>query len=200
MRAKLCDRPRPRWRRRPRRPGPWLGRRPGRRAQPRRHRGLRARPAGRDAGRNCRPRLPPTPSSSSTARISTVGLREGQFARQVDRRRRHPDRQQGRGVTSKPSGASKNYQLHVEWRIPENITGTDQARGNSGVFLASTGPGDAGYELQVLDSYNNKTYVNGQAGSIYKQGIPLANPTASPASGRPTTSSGPRPPSTTTAR
>jgi hypothetical protein len=74
----------------------------------------------------------------------------------------------------------KNYQLHIEWRIPENITGTDQARGNSGVFLASTGAGDAGYELQVLDSYNNKTYVNGQAGSIYKQGIPLANPNRKP--------------------
>jgi hypothetical protein len=76
--------------------------------------------------------------------------------------------------------AFKNYQLHIEWRIPENITGTDQARGNSGVFLASTGPGDDGYELQVLDSYNNKTYVNGQAGSIYKQGIPLANPNRKP--------------------
>src|SRR5580693_1765997 len=74
----------------------------------------------------------------------------------------------------------KNYQLHVEWRIPENITGSSQARGNSGVFLASTGPGDAGYELQVLDSYNNKTYVNGQAGSLYKQGIPLANPNRKP--------------------
>jgi 3-keto-disaccharide hydrolase len=74
----------------------------------------------------------------------------------------------------------KNYQLHVEWKIPENITGSDQARGNSGVFLASTGPGDAGYELQVLDSYNNKTYVNGQAGSIYKQAIPLANPNRKP--------------------
>jgi len=71
--------------------------------------------------------------------------------------------------------AFKNYQLHIEWRIPWNITGTGQARGNSGVFLASTGPGDDGYELQVLDSYNNKTYVNGQAGSIYKQGIPLVN-------------------------
>jgi hypothetical protein len=69
----------------------------------------------------------------------------------------------------------KNYQLHVEWRIPEGITGSDQARGNSGLFLASTGPGDDGYELQILDSYNNKTYVNGQAGAIYKQGIPLAN-------------------------
>jgi Domain of Unknown Function (DUF1080) len=74
----------------------------------------------------------------------------------------------------------KNYQLHIEWKIPENITGTDQARGNSGVFLASTGPGDDGYELQVLDSYNNKTYVNGQAGSIYKQGIPLVNPNRKP--------------------
>ena len=74
----------------------------------------------------------------------------------------------------------KDYQLHIEWRIPENITGSDQARGNSGVFLASTGPGDAGYELQVLDSFNNKTYVNGQAGSIYKQGIPLANPNRKP--------------------
>jgi Domain of Unknown Function (DUF1080) len=74
----------------------------------------------------------------------------------------------------------KNYQLHVEWKIPENITGTDQARGNSGVMLASTGPGDAGYELQVLDSYNNKTYVNGQAGSMYKQAIPLANPNRKP--------------------
>ena len=74
----------------------------------------------------------------------------------------------------------KNYQLHIEWRIPENITGTDQARGNSGVFLASTGAGDAGYELQVLDSYNNKTYVNGQAASIYKQFIPLVNASRKP--------------------
>lgn len=74
----------------------------------------------------------------------------------------------------------KNYQLHIEWKIPENITGADQARGNSGVFLASTGSGDAGYELQILDSYNNKTYVNGQAGSIYKQAIPLANPNRKP--------------------
>lgn len=74
----------------------------------------------------------------------------------------------------------KDYQLHVEWKIPENITGSDQARGNSGVFLASTGPGDAGYELQVLDNYNNKTYTNGQVGSIYKQAIPLANPARKP--------------------
>jgi hypothetical protein len=74
----------------------------------------------------------------------------------------------------------KNYQLHIEWKIPENITGAGQFRGNSGVFLASTGPGDAGYELQILDSYNNKTYVNGQAASIYKQGIPLVNANRKP--------------------
>jgi hypothetical protein len=74
----------------------------------------------------------------------------------------------------------RNYQLHIEWRIPENITGSGQARGNSGVFLASTGPGDAGYELQVLDAYNNKTYVNGQGGSIYKQSPPLVNPSRKP--------------------
>lgn len=74
----------------------------------------------------------------------------------------------------------KNYQLHLEFRIPESITGSGQARGNSGVFLASTGPGDAGYELQVLDSYKNETYVNGMVGSIYKQAIPLANAARKP--------------------
>lgn len=66
-----------------------------------------------------------------------------------------------------------NYQLHIEWRVPPDITGKDQARGNSGVYLAWTPQG--GYELQVLDSYKNDTYVNGQAGSIYKQYPPLVN-------------------------
>ncbi|MGC2161672.1 MAG: DUF1080 domain-containing protein [Silvibacterium sp.] len=80
----------------------------------------------------------------------------------------------------KTKRAFRDYQLHLEWRIPKGITGSGQARGNSGVFLASTGPGDDGYELQVLDSYNNKTYVNGQAGSIYKQSAPLVNPNRRP--------------------
>jgi hypothetical protein len=74
----------------------------------------------------------------------------------------------------------KDYQRHIEWRIPEDITGTGQARGNSGLFLASTGSGDGGYELQILDSYNNKTYVNGQAASIYKQSPPLVNASRKP--------------------
>lgn len=69
----------------------------------------------------------------------------------------------------------QDYQLHIEWRIPKSITGSGQARGNSGLFLASIGKGDAGYELQILDNYNNPTYVNGQAGSIYKQFAPLVN-------------------------
>jgi hypothetical protein len=79
----------------------------------------------------------------------------------------------------KPSGdiqtkrSFKNYQLHIEWQIPTNVTGKSQERGNSGVYLAIT-PG-GGYELQVLDSYDNPTYVNGQAGSIYKQHPPLVN-------------------------
>jgi hypothetical protein len=69
----------------------------------------------------------------------------------------------------------KNYQLHLEWQIPKGITGEGQLRGNSGLFVASTGPGDDGYEIQILDSWENKTYVNGQAASIYKQSPPLVN-------------------------
>ncbi len=73
-----------------------------------------------------------------------------------------------------------SYQLHLEWRIPASISGTGQARGNSGVFLASTGKGDLGYELQIVDAYQNPTYVNGMAGSLYKQAVPLANPARRP--------------------
>jgi hypothetical protein len=74
----------------------------------------------------------------------------------------------------------RDYQLHIEWKIPADITGSGQLRGNSGVFLASTGPGDDGYELQVLDGYHNPTYVNGMVGSIYKQSIPLVNASRKP--------------------
>ena len=73
-----------------------------------------------------------------------------------------------------------SFELHLEWRVPPDISGSGQSRGNSGLFLASTGPGDAGYELQILDSYGNATYVNGMAGSVYKQSIPLANPSRPP--------------------
>ncbi len=68
-----------------------------------------------------------------------------------------------------------DYQLHLEYLEPADIEGQGQFRGNSGLFLASTGGGDDGYEIQILDNYNNKTYVNGQAASIYKQSPPLVN-------------------------
>jgi hypothetical protein len=65
-------------------------------------------------------------------------------------------------------------QLHIEWRTPAVVKGEGQGRGNSGIFLMGK------YELQVLDSYNNKTYSNGQAGSIYKQLVPLVNVSRAP--------------------
>lgn len=74
----------------------------------------------------------------------------------------------------------RNYQLHLEWRVPPDVTGEGQARGNSGVYLAFLGVGRGGYELQILDSYQNETYVNGMAGSIYKQSIPLVNASRKP--------------------
>ncbi len=73
-----------------------------------------------------------------------------------------------------------DYQLHIEWRIPGDIQDEGQARGNSGIFLASTGKGDEGYEIQILDNYNNKTYSNGQSGSVYKQTPPLINASKPP--------------------
>lgn len=72
-----------------------------------------------------------------------------------------------------------DFKLHIEWRIPEGITHEGQSRGNSGVFLG-TRNGKRGYELQVLDSFQHDTYVNGMAGSIYKQSIPLANASRPP--------------------
>jgi hypothetical protein len=62
-----------------------------------------------------------------------------------------------------------DMQLHIEWRSPAEISGQGQSRGNSGVYLQER------YEIQVLDSYENETYPNGQAGSVYKQHTPLVN-------------------------
>ncbi len=60
-------------------------------------------------------------------------------------------------------------QLHIEWSSPTPARGSGQGRGNSGIFFMDT------YELQVLDSYDNKTYFDGQAGAIYKQTPPQVN-------------------------
>lgn len=76
------------------------------------------------------------------------------------------------GIKTKQAFGS--CQLHIEWRAPEVVKGEGQGRGNSGIFLMGQ------YELQVLDMYNNKTYSNGQAGSIYKQAIPLVNASRKP--------------------
>lgn len=67
-----------------------------------------------------------------------------------------------------------DVQLHVEWRAPAEIVGESQGRGNSGVFLMGL------YEVQVLDSWQNPTYVNGQAASVYKQHVPLVNASRAP--------------------
>jgi hypothetical protein len=63
----------------------------------------------------------------------------------------------------------QDVQLHLEWRMPTGITGEGQHRGNSGVFLMGR------YEIQILDSYNSRTYANGQAGAVYGQVAPLVN-------------------------
>ena len=65
-------------------------------------------------------------------------------------------------------------QLHVEWAAPAEVKGNSQARGNSGVLLMGR------YEVQVLDSFDNPTYADGQAGAIYGQWPPLANPARKP--------------------
>ncbi len=76
------------------------------------------------------------------------------------------------GIQTKMSYGS--IQLHIEWRSPAEIVSEGQGRGNSGIFLMSQ------YEVQVLDSYESRTYANGQAGSVYKQGAPLVNACKAP--------------------
>lgn len=79
----------------------------------------------------------------------------------------------GKGaITSKEEFG--DCQVHIEWSAPTPATGSGQARGNSGLFLMGR------YELQILDSYENETYYDGQAGAIYKQTPPLANATRAP--------------------
>lgn len=67
-----------------------------------------------------------------------------------------------------------SVQLHIEWRSPPVTEAKGQGLGNSGIFLMRL------YEVQVLDSYSSSTYPNGQAGSIYKQSIPLVNASRPP--------------------
>ena len=73
----------------------------------------------------------------------------------------------GGGITSKQ--AFGDCQLHVEFATPEKVEGEGQGRGNSGIYLMGL------YEVQILDSYENTTYYDGQCGAIYKQYPPLVN-------------------------
>lgn len=72
----------------------------------------------------------------------------------------------GNVVTKEQFG---DVQVHVEWATPSEVKGEGQGRGNSGVYLQGR------YEIQVLDSYQNKTYANGQAGALYGVAAPLVN-------------------------
>ena len=65
-------------------------------------------------------------------------------------------------------------QLHIEWSTPKNIRAASQGRGNSGVLIMGL------YEIQVLDSYNNVSYADGQAAAIYGQYPPLVNASRKP--------------------
>lgn len=64
--------------------------------------------------------------------------------------------------------------LHIEWATPSVVKGAGQGRGNSGVFI------DGFPEIQVLDSYQNITYPDGQAGALYKRSIPRVNASRKP--------------------
>ncbi|SHE32084.1 protein of unknown function [Mariniphaga anaerophila] len=81
--------------------------------------------------------------------------------------------EKGTGII-KTKRVFEDFQLHIEWRSPSEVIGTSQGRGNSGIFLQER------YEVQVLDNFDNRTYRNGQAGSIYKQQAPLVNACKAP--------------------
>ena len=83
----------------------------------------------------------------------------------------YPQKRSGYLQTKKKFGSC---QLHLEFATPEKVKGSGQGRGNSGVFLMGT------YEVQILDSYNNTTYADGQLGALYGRSKPLVNPARKP--------------------
>lgn len=120
----------------------------------------------------------PGDQATSTAPSDAIVLFDGKDLSQWTNAKGEPaewDVHDGVFTVNKKKGDIKtkqsfgSYQLHIEWQVPENITGTSQVRGNSGIYMQNM------YEIQVLDCYQNETYVNGMTGSIYKQTPPLAN-------------------------
>ena len=79
-----------------------------------------------------------------------------------------------RGGDIKTKESFGSCQLHLEFSSPLPAVGTSQGRGNSGVFIMST------YEVQILDSYENKTYPDGQCGALYGRRVPLVNASRKP--------------------
>jgi hypothetical protein len=80
----------------------------------------------------------------------------------------------GRGGGIRTRGKWADFQLHLEFATPSQVKGNGQGRGNSGILINGM------YEIQVLDSYDNKTYPDGQAGAIYGQMPPLVNSSKPP--------------------
>jgi hypothetical protein len=74
-----------------------------------------------------------------------------------------------RKTSIKTKDSFGDCQLHIEFATPAEVKGTGQGRGNSGVFMMDR------YEIQVLDSFDNKTYFDGQCGAVYKQTPPMVN-------------------------
>jgi hypothetical protein len=79
-----------------------------------------------------------------------------------------------RSGSVKTKRSFEDFQLHIEWKTPSVVTGEGQDRGNSGIIIQGI------YEIQILDSYNNRTYRNGQAGAVYMQYAPLVNVSRKP--------------------
>ena len=121
----------------------------------------------------------PSKNAVITAPSDAIVLFDGKDLSQWQKRDGSPaDWKLGKGYFEVVGGTGEimtkadfeDFQLHIEWSAPTNTEGKhSQARGNSGIFMQGI------YELQVLDCYDNKTYANGQAGSIYKQTAPLVN-------------------------
>jgi hypothetical protein len=123
---------------------------------------------------------PRTRLCSSTARMKTSGFRPRTSRRRSGRFRRHPDGEQGRQRQYRDQEErSRITSCMRSGRFRRTSPAAGRRAGTAACFLPPRA-GDAGYELQVLDAYNNKTYVNGMAGSMYKQAIPLANPARKP--------------------
>ena len=129
------------------------------------------------------PGVASTPDRVGKAPTDAIILFDGKDLSQwVDRRGNTPKWKVENGYMETVRGTGQittkqafgSCQLHVEWATPTEVVGEGQGRGNSGVFLMNH------YEIQVLDSYNNKTYPAGSAAAVYAQSPPMVNVSRAP--------------------